>query len=191
MPFESLLGRLSLASEKDRASVAVRRVHRAAHGALQKRLLGKSSPRMSATSSRPTRAAPTSSERATTPSTTCGTHSASWNAFWTTPRSSSTRLTPRGVRNVKRNRRAGVEDRWDRSAQGNDGVTVKTPSASHGVGSCWRARYVDSLGKEHAKSFSRKIDAQHWLKQQVSDQVTGTWTDPVLSGVTFGAIAER
>jgi hypothetical protein len=35
------------------------------------------------------------------------------------------------------------------------------------------------------------VDAQNWLNQQVSDQVTGTWTDPALSRVTFGAIAER
>jgi hypothetical protein len=26
---------------------------------------------------------------------------------------------------------------------------------------------------------------------RVSDQVTGTWTDPALSGVTFGVIAEH
>ncbi|WP_261898268.1 tyrosine-type recombinase/integrase [Mycobacterium marinum] len=29
------------------------------------------------------------------------------------------------------------------------------------------------------------------MNKQVSDQVTGTWTDPALSGVTFGVIAER
>jgi integrase len=29
------------------------------------------------------------------------------------------------------------------------------------------------------------------LNKQVSDQVTGTWTDPALSAVTFGAIAEK
>ncbi|MGB9302893.1 MAG: site-specific integrase, partial [Mycobacterium sp.] len=29
------------------------------------------------------------------------------------------------------------------------------------------------------------------MNKQVSDQVTGTWTDPALSGVTFGVMAER
>jgi site-specific recombinase XerC len=39
------------------------------------------------------------------------------------------------------------------------------PSANHGRGSRWRAR--------------------------ISDQVTGTWTNPTLSAVMFGSIAER
>jgi hypothetical protein len=33
------------------------------------------------------------------------------------------------------------------------------PSASHGKGKRWRARYVDDEGKEHAKGFSRNADA--------------------------------
>ncbi len=82
-----------------------------------------------------------------------------------------------------RNRRAGVEDRW-RKADG-------TPSVNDGKGSRWRARYVDENGKEHARGFGRKADAQNWLNKQVSDQVTGTWTDPALSSVTFGVMAER
>ena len=40
-------------------------------------------------------------------------------------------------------------------------------------------------------SFGRKTDAQTWLNHQVSDQVTGTWTDPALSGVTFDVLAKR
>ncbi len=27
----------------------------------------------------------------------------------------------------------------------------------------WRARYRDAKGKEHARHFSRKVDAQAWL----------------------------
>ncbi|WP_264015234.1 tyrosine-type recombinase/integrase [[Mycobacterium] manitobense] len=42
-----------------------------------------------------------------------------------------------------------------------------------------------------ARRACRKTDAQQWLNKQVSDQVTGTWTDPALSAVTFGAVAER
>ncbi|MGE2832755.1 hypothetical protein [Mycobacterium sp. SMC-4] len=52
-------------------------------------------------------------------------------------------------------------------------------------------KVFDGNGKEHAKGFGRKADAQNWLNKQVSDQVTGTWTDPALSAVTFGAMAER
>lgn len=46
-------------------------------------------------------------------------------------------------------------------------------------------------GREHNKMFGTKKAAQEWLNQQVSDQVTGTWTDPILSAVTFGVMAER
>ncbi len=92
---------------------------------------------------------------------------------------------------MKRNRRAGVEDRWTKSERQPDGSTATVPSANADQGSRWRARYVDGDGREHVKAFRRKADAQQWLDKQVSDQVTGTWTDPALSGVTFGVLAER
>ena len=78
-----------------------------------------------------------------------------------------------------RNRRAGVEDRWTRS----DG----TPSAAHGKGSRWRARYVDDQGREHAKGFARKTDAQAWLDEQTAALVTGSYVDPALGKVTFAS----
>lgn len=90
-----------------------------------------------------------------------------------------------------RNRRSGVEDRWNKTVRLPDGTTETVPSAANGKGLRWRARYVDENGKEHAKGFGRKADAQNWLNKQVSDQVTGTWTDPALSAVTFGTLAER
>jgi integrase len=92
---------------------------------------------------------------------------------------------------MRRNRRAGVEDRWTRTIRDAEGNTQTVPSANHGKGSRWRARYVDERGCEHAKVFARKVDAQNWLDNIVSEQVTGTWTDPKLSGQTFGALAER
>ena len=92
---------------------------------------------------------------------------------------------------MKRNRRAGVEDRWHRTIRDGNGNANTVHSAAHGRGSRWRARYVDDRGREHARGFGRKVDAQNWLNQQVSDQVTGAWTDPALSGVSFGTIAER
>ena len=82
----------------------------------------------------------------------------------------------------RRNRRVGVEDRWTKA----DGL----PSTRNGIGMRWRARYVDAVGREHNKMFGRKVEAQAWLNQQVSDQVTGTWTDPQLSVITFGVMAE-
>ena len=90
-----------------------------------------------------------------------------------------------------RNRRSGVEDRWTKTVRLPDGTTETVPSVANGKGLRWRARYVDENGKEHAKGFGRKADANNWLNKQVSDQVTGTWTDPALSGITFGAMADR
>jgi integrase len=92
---------------------------------------------------------------------------------------------------MRRNRRAGVEDRWTKTLYDENGNARSVHSANYGKGSRWRARYVDDQSREHAKGFARKIDAQNWLNRQVSDQVTGTWTDPSLSVVTFGSIAEK
>lgn len=84
---------------------------------------------------------------------------------------------------MKRNRRAGVEDRWRKS----DG----TPSAANGKGSRWRARYVDECGREHAQSFSRKVDAQRWLDEVTASVVTGQYVDPKAGQVTFHDYAEQ
>src|SRR5690242_13523213 len=92
---------------------------------------------------------------------------------------------------LRRNRRAGVEDRWTKTVKQPDGSTKTVPSTAHGKGSRWRARYVDDDGREHEKLFGRKTDAQTWLDNQISDQVTGTWTDPAKSAITFGTMAER
>ena len=62
---------------------------------------------------------------------------------------------------MKRNRRAGVEDRWTKTIRDEHGHTQTVPSASHGKGTRWRARYVDERGREHAKGFTRKVDAQN------------------------------
>mgnify|MGYP005993983849 FL=1 len=83
----------------------------------------------------------------------------------------------------RRNRRAGVEDRWHRA----DG----SPSASFQIGKRWRARYVDNRSKEHTRAFSRKSDAQRWLDEVVTTQVTGTYIDPALGSELFETVAEK
>lgn len=82
----------------------------------------------------------------------------------------------------RRNRRAGVEDRW-RKADG-------SPSKADGQGKRWRARYVDDSAREHARSFTRKVDAQRWLDQITTAVGTGTYTDPRDAATPFSAIAE-
>ncbi len=79
---------------------------------------------------------------------------------------------------MKRNRRAGVEDRWTKTVHADDGKTRKVPSAAYGKGSRWRARYVDERGREHARAFVRKADAARWLDNQTAAIVSGTHVAP-------------
>src|SRR4051812_28576128 len=55
----------------------------------------------------------------------------------------------------------------------------------------WRARYRDPAGKEHARHFGRKVDAQRWLDEVTSTVVTGTYTDPALARVTVDEWGRR
>ncbi len=74
----------------------------------------------------------------------------------------------------QRGQRQGVENLWvSRSGQ---------RTKLHGTGNQWRARYVDSNGKEHTRQFKYKTDANEWLKQitrsgvDIAPPVTGEWT---------------
>ncbi|MGB3482470.1 MAG: site-specific integrase [Mycobacterium sp.] len=89
----------------------------------------------------------------------------------------------------KRNRRAGVEDRWIKTSRGEDGALRSAPSANHGKGKRYRARYVDDAGRERAKGFTRKSDAQKWLDSEVTAKLaTGTYIEPSAGRVTVSAV---
>jgi integrase len=53
----------------------------------------------------------------------------------------------------------------------------------------WRARYRDSSGREHSKSFGRKVDASTWLTQQTSAVQAGTHAAPAAGRMTVGEFA--
>nr|MBA2456430.1 site-specific integrase [Nocardioidaceae bacterium] len=55
----------------------------------------------------------------------------------------------------------------------------------------WRARYRDAAGREHAKHFDRKVDAQRFLDGVTSAVVTGAYVDPTLSQVTVADWSAR
>lgn len=55
----------------------------------------------------------------------------------------------------------------------------------------WRARYRDELGREHAKHFPRKLDAQRWLDEITTSIVTGQYVDPSAGKVSFQDYAEQ
>jgi integrase len=54
----------------------------------------------------------------------------------------------------------------------------------------YRARYRDPSGREHARHFSRKVDAQRWLDEATAAIVTGQYIDPRAGRVTFRECAE-
>lgn len=51
----------------------------------------------------------------------------------------------------------------------------------------WRARYRDEGGREHARHFDRKVDAQAWLDEVTAAVVTGNYVDPKAGRITFEA----
>jgi integrase len=54
----------------------------------------------------------------------------------------------------------------------------------------WRARYRDAAGKEHAKHFDRKLDAERWLATVHVAQARGEWVDPARGKVTVEQYAQ-
>lgn len=55
----------------------------------------------------------------------------------------------------------------------------------------WRARYRDHAGKEHARHFRRKVDAERWLAEVTASIVTGAYITPGAGRVTFREYAEQ
>ncbi len=88
----------------------------------------------------------------------------------------------------KRNRRSGVEDRWNKTVYDAAGNSQTVPTAQGGTGMRWRARYVDDDGREHSKRFARKIDAQQWLDGITAQFVTGSYTPPDAGRATVSAV---
>ena len=73
-----------------------------------------------------------------------------------------------------RGQRQGVENLWVSRC----GQRTKL----YGKGKQYRARYVDSNGKEHTRRFKYKSEANEWLKQitrsgvDIAPPATGEWT---------------
>src|SRR4051795_9913630 len=53
----------------------------------------------------------------------------------------------------------------------------------------YRPRYRDEHGKEHARHFKRKVDAQRWLDEVTAAVQTGTYVDPKRARTTVGELA--
>jgi integrase len=58
----------------------------------------------------------------------------------------------------------------------------------------WRARYRDDSGREHAKHFDRRVDAQRWIDEQTAAIMTGQFVHPKAGRITvreYAATWER
>lgn len=55
----------------------------------------------------------------------------------------------------------------------------------------WRARYRDNRGREHARHFTRRTDAQRWIDSVTTAVQTGNYVDPTLGKITIAEWSER
>jgi integrase len=55
----------------------------------------------------------------------------------------------------------------------------------------WKARYRAPDGSAHARTFTRKIDAEQFLTGVEHDKLTGRYVDPAAGRVTFEVLANR
>jgi integrase len=80
-----------------------------------------------------------------------------------------------------------IQDLW--YSPGSDGADC--PTARHGHGKRWKARYLDPDGSERSRAFARKGDAEKFLTQVGADLLRGTYLDPDAGKVTLRRYAER
>lgn len=55
----------------------------------------------------------------------------------------------------------------------------------------WRARHRDPSGKELARHFERRVDAERWITSTEHSKLTGAYVDPAAGKVTLRDYAER
>ena len=51
----------------------------------------------------------------------------------------------------------------------------------------WYARWRDPSGKQRARTFDRKLDADRWLATAMVDTLTGRYVDPKAGRETVGS----
>lgn len=91
----------------------------------------------------------------------------------------------------RRNQRGSVEDRWRKRVKDETGNTVDVPSAVSGKVRRWRSRYVDNAGREHSRTFDRKVDAQKWLDTQLAALLRGDHLAPRDARLTVGEWCDK
>jgi integrase len=74
-----------------------------------------------------------------------------------------------------------VQDLW--YSPGPDGAD--RPTARHGKGRRWKARFFDPEGHERSKAFVRKVDAERFLTEVEHSKIAGSYLDPDAGRVTL------
>src|SRR5712691_8913090 len=54
----------------------------------------------------------------------------------------------------------------------------------------WRVRYRGPDGRERAKDFARRVDAERFVHLTEADKTRGAWVDPALGRTTFASYAK-
>jgi hypothetical protein len=67
-----------------------------------------------------------------------------------------------------------IQDRW--YSPGPDGED--RPTARHGRGKRWKARYLDPDRRQRSKAFARKADAERFLTEIEHSKIAGSYLDP-------------
>lgn len=55
----------------------------------------------------------------------------------------------------------------------------------------WRARYRGPDGRERSRTFDRRVDAEHWITEQVGAVRSGAWVDPQAAREPVGSLGEK
>ncbi len=55
----------------------------------------------------------------------------------------------------------------------------------------YRARYRDPLGRQRSETFTRKADAERYLREMQVDIERGRWIDPTGADLALGVWAEE
>jgi len=82
-----------------------------------------------------------------------------------------------------------IQDRWYKEVPDpeNAGKVIRVPTALHGKGLRYKARYIDPNGQERSKSYPDKKlkDARAFLAKVEADKLTGDYIDPEAGKTTL------
>ncbi len=85
-----------------------------------------------------------------------------------------------------------VADRWHKARPTTDEARCEhgqVPTADHGRGDRWVARWRDPGGRQRARSFRRRGDAERHLTAVTADLHRGVYVDPAAGKVTVAEVA--